>query len=53
MINLHCCFLPGVAKTLQPLTAALAGNPKVLPWLPLMDAAFTATKAALITAVRL
>jgi hypothetical protein len=34
MINFYRCFLPEVAKILQPLIAALAGNPKVLTWLP-------------------
>lgn len=32
MINFYRSFLPGVAKTLRPLTDALAGNPKTLPW---------------------
>ena len=53
MVNFYRRFLPGVARTLQPLTAALAGNPKVLTWLPDMSAAFTATKAALVAAVPL
>jgi hypothetical protein len=30
MIKFYRCFLPGIAGTLQPLTAALADNPKVL-----------------------
>jgi hypothetical protein len=50
MINFYCRFLPGVAKTLQLLTATLTGNPKVLSWLPHKDPAFA---AALITAVPL
>jgi len=53
MVNFYGRFLPGVARTLQPLTAALAGNPKVLTWLPNMSAAFTAAKAALVAAVPL
>jgi len=53
MINFYRRFLPGVARTLQPLTAALAGNPKVLPWTPQMDSAFAAAKAALVGAVPL
>jgi hypothetical protein len=56
MINFYCCFLPGVAWILQLLTATLAGNPKVLTWLPTMFAAFAAfviAKAALVAAVPL
>ena len=30
MINFYLCFLPGIARTLRPLTDALAGNPWVL-----------------------
>jgi cleavage and polyadenylation specificity factor subunit 1 len=32
MINFYRRFLPGAAGTLRPLTAALSGNPKTLPW---------------------
>ncbi len=55
MINFYRRFLPGVAGTLRPLTAALSGNPKVLvlPWTPDMKTAFAATKAALVAAVPL
>ena len=53
MANFYPRFLPGIARTLQPLTAVLAGNPKALTWLPNMSAAFTATKAALVAAVPL
>jgi len=53
MANFYRRFLPGIARTLQPLTAVLAGNPKALTWLPNMSAAFTATKAALVAAVPL
>ncbi len=45
IINPYHRFLPGGTRILQPLTAALAGNPKVLSWLPDMDAAFAAAKA--------
>jgi cleavage and polyadenylation specificity factor subunit 1 len=51
MINFHCSFLLGVAGTLRPLTTALSGNPKALPWMPDMETAFVAAKAALVTAV--
>jgi hypothetical protein len=37
----------------RPLTAALSGNPKALPWKPDMETAFTATKAALVAMVPL
>jgi hypothetical protein len=53
MINFYRRFLPGVAGTLRPLTAALSGNPKTLPWTPDMETAFAAAKAALVTAVPL
>jgi hypothetical protein len=53
MINFYRCFLPGIADTLRPLTAALSGNPKTLPWTPDMETAFATAKAALVTAVPL
>jgi hypothetical protein len=53
MINLYRHFLPGIAGTLHPLTAALAGNPKALPWTPDMETAFAVAKAALVAAVPL
>jgi hypothetical protein len=51
MINFYHCFLPGVARVLQPLTPALTGNPEVLSWLTDMDDTFATAKAALIAAV--
>jgi hypothetical protein len=39
MINFYLRFLPSVAGTLRPLTAALSGNPKTLPWAPDMETA--------------
>jgi hypothetical protein len=53
MINFYRRFLPGIASTLRPLTAALSGNPKVLPWRPDMETAFTTSKAAVVAAVPL
>jgi hypothetical protein len=53
MINFYRRFLPGAAGTLRPLTAALSGNPKTLPWTPEMETAFAATKDALVAAVPL
>ncbi len=51
MVNFYSRFLPGIARTLQPLTDALQGAPKTLEWLP--TAAFGAAKAALTAAVPL
>jgi hypothetical protein len=53
MINFYRRFLPGAARTLRPLTAALSGNPKTLPWTPNMETAFAAAKKALVAAVPL
>jgi hypothetical protein len=53
LINFYRRFLPAVARTLQPLTDLLKGSPKVLLWSPASDAAFVATKAALVAAVPL
>jgi hypothetical protein len=53
MINFYRRFLPVVAGTLRPLTAALSGNPKTLPCTPFMETAFAAAKAALVAAVPL
>jgi hypothetical protein len=52
-LNFYHRFLPEVARILQPLTAALAGNPKVLTSLPTMSTAFAAAKAALVATVPL
>jgi hypothetical protein len=53
MINFYHRFLPGAAGTLRPLTTALSGNPKTLPWTPEMETAFAAAKDALVAAVPL
>jgi hypothetical protein len=53
IINFYHRFLPGAAGTLRPLTAALSGNPKALPWTPNMETAFAAAKKALVAAVPL
>jgi hypothetical protein len=53
LINFYRRFLPAVACTLQPLTDLLKGSPKVLLWSPAADAAFVATKVALVAAVPL
>jgi hypothetical protein len=53
MMNFYHRFFPSVTGILCPLTAALSGNPKVLPWTPTMETAFTATKAVLVAAVPL
>jgi hypothetical protein len=49
MVNFYRRFLPGIARTLQPLTDALKGAPKTLEWPP-AAAAFRAAKAALALA---
>jgi hypothetical protein len=51
MVNFYRRFLPGIARTLQPLTEALKGAPKLLEWLPAAAAAFGAAKAALAAVV--
>ena len=53
MVNFYRRFLPGIARTLEPLTTALAGNPKSLNWTTALAAAFSAAKAALVAAVPL
>jgi hypothetical protein len=44
MVNFYRRFLPSIARTLQPLTDLLRGNPKVLVWSPAASAAFKASK---------
>ena len=53
MINFYHCFLPGIARTLRPLTDALAGNPRVLNWSQELQDAFDRAKYALSSAVSL
>ena len=53
MINFYRCFLPGIARTLRPLTDALAGNPRVLNWSQELQDAFDRAKSALSSAVSL
>ncbi len=53
IVNFYRRFLPGIARTLQPLTDALKGTPKTLAWPPAVAAAFGAAKAALAAAVPL
>ncbi len=53
MVNFYRRFLPGIARTLEPLTDALKGAPKTLEWPPATAAAFGAAKAALAAAVPL
>ncbi len=53
MVNFYRRLLPGIARTLQPLTDALKGAPKMLEWPPAAAAAFGAAKAALAAAVSL
>jgi hypothetical protein len=53
MMNFYRSFLPGIPGTLHPLTAALSGNPKALPWKLDMETPFAAAKAALVAPVPL
>ena len=53
MINFYRRFLPGIARTLRPLTDALAGNPRVLNWSQELQDAFDRAKSALSSAVSL
>ena len=53
MINFYCRFLHWIARTLHPLTDALAGNPRVLNWSQELQDAFDRAKAALSSAMSL
>ncbi len=53
MVNFYRRFLPGIARTLLPLTDALRGTPKMLEWPLAAAAAFGAAKVALKAAVPL
>jgi hypothetical protein len=53
MMNFYRRFFLVITGTLCPLTVALSGNPKALPWKPDMKTAFTAAKAALVAGVPL
>ena len=44
LVNFYRRFLPGIAATMRPLTDALAGAPRQLPWNDAMAAAFEKTK---------
>ena len=47
MCNFYRRFLPGMARTMAPLTAALAGNHRKLSWSLTMVSAFQQAKVAL------
>ena len=51
MINFYRHFLPGIARTLRPLTDALAGNPRLLNWSQELQDAFDRAKSTLSSAV--
>ena len=53
MINFYHRFLPHIAKTLKSLTFALKGSSKLLVWTENMTTAFSATKEALISTMKL
>ena len=51
MINFYRCFLPGIARTLRPLTDAR--NPRVLNWSQELQDTFDRAKSTLSSAVSL
>ena len=53
MVNFYHRFVPGAARIMRPLYAALAGKPKVLTWTPEMVTAFDTAKQALAAATML
>ena len=53
MINFYRPFLPGIARTLRPLTDTLAGNPRVNNWSQELQDAFYRAKSALSSAMSL
>ena len=53
MINFYRRFLPGIARTLKPLTDALKGKPKHLTWDTERNTAFNKAKSALSSACSL
>ena len=53
MLNFFRCCLPNLARTVKPLTDALAGNPKKLDWSDDLQLAFQKAKEALVAAVPL
>ena len=53
MINFYHRFLPGIARTLRPLTDALSGNPQVINWSQELQDAFVKAKSALSSAFSL
>lgn len=53
MVNFYHRFVPGAARIMQPLYAALTRKPQVLLWTPDMDAAFETAKEALAGATML
>jgi hypothetical protein len=51
MVNFYRRFTPGSAVVLEPLTTALKGGKKTLPWSPHLDAAFNKSKQVLALAL--
>ena len=47
MINIYRCFRRSAARVLAPLTNALKGPGKSLPWNPTLESAFSAAKLLL------
>ena len=53
MKNFYCRFLPGIARTLRPLTDALAGNPQDINWVQELQYGIVKAKSALSSAISL
>ena len=53
MVNFYHRFIPGAARLMSPLYAALTGKPKTLIWSEAMSKAFNSTKTALTEATLL
>ena len=51
MINYYHRFLPNIAQTLKPLTAALKGSTKHFKWSESYVQAFSAAEPALVSAL--
>ena len=53
MVNFYHRFVPGAARIMRPLYAAITGKSKVLAWTPQMVTAFESAKEALAAATLL
>jgi RNase H-like domain found in reverse transcriptase len=53
LVNFYRRFIPGAARTLKPLTDALAGSPQHLEWTDDQQASFEEAKRAVVNAALL